>query len=66
MGELSIDSNLSFTCSEFFMTKYCFHNGCTFNIKGHVRNGVLKILTLVILKWPKESTYDNRMISIYL
>ena len=52
--------------AEVFMTMYFLHNGCTFNIVGNVRTGVLTILTVVTLKWLKESTNDNNMVFIYL
>ena len=66
MEALIVDSNLSFTCSAVFMMKSFLHNGCTFHILGHVRKGVLPILTLVALKWLRESTYDNCMMFIYI
>ena len=51
---------------EVFMTMSFIHNGCTYNRKGRVRKGVLTILTFVTLKRLKESTYDSRMMFIYL
>ena len=49
-----------------FMTMYFLHNGCTFNRKGRVRKGVPKTLKFVTLFVLKESTYDSRMMFIYL
>ena len=36
--------------SGLFFTHYFLHNGCTFEVKGRVRKGVLTILTLVTFK----------------
>ena len=38
---------------EVLMKTSFLHNGCTFNIIGHVGKGVLPIITLGTLKWLK-------------